>query len=117
MPMIGLFFYVRGRLIPYRIAPEQAEVYGDFLTSSISHDAVWQKGIGADIPVDFDCFPRGRVVYNTREQNYMVYIDSCLNTPEHIAEIIQGFGLADCSYAIGFDQHYQCHQCNREYYL
>lgn len=117
MPMIGLFFYVEGKLLAYKVALEDAEVYGDFLTSPVSHDTVWHKGVGLNRPVDFDYFPRGRVVYNKKQEKYIVYIDRCLDTPEHIAEILKAFGLVDCQQTIAFDEHYQCHRCNKEYFV
>lgn len=117
MPMIGLFFYVEGKLLAHQVAPAQVEIYGDFLTSSISHDTVWHQGVGINLPVDFDYFPRGRVVYNRKERKYIVYIDRCLNMPERIAEILKAFGLTDCQHTIAFDEHYQCHRCNKDYFV
>ena len=117
MPTIGLFFYVKGKLLAYKVILEKAEVYGDFLTCPVSHDAVWRKRIGTKFPVDFDYFPRGRVVYNTREEKYVIYIDKCLDTTEHIAKIVEAFGLADHEYVVEFDEHYQCHKCNKDYLI
>lgn len=116
MPTIGLFFHVKGKLLAYKVILEKAEIYGDFLTCPVSHDAVWRKRIRNKIPVDFDYFPRGRVVYNTREKRYVIYIDKCLDTPERIAEIVDAFGLANCECKIEFDVHYQCHLCNKGYF-
>ena len=117
MPTIGLFFSLNGKLLVYQTALNEAEVYGNFLTCPASHDTVWKKRIGNKTPVDFDFFPRGRIVYNTRENKFFVYIDKCLDTTEHIAKIIEVFELSDREYAIEFDEHYQCHLCNKEYFI
>lgn len=117
MPTIGLFFYVKGKLLAYKAAPEESEVYGDFLTCSVSHDEVWRERTGLKTPYDFDYFPRGRVVYNIRDDKYVVYIDKCLDEPVYINKIVEAFGLKNNVCVIGFDEHYQCHRCNKEYYI
>jgi len=115
MPMIGLFFSVKGKLLLYKVALEKAEAYGDFLTCPVSHDIVWRRRVGMN--VDFDYFPRGRVVYNTQERKYIIYIDKCLDTTELIAKIVEAFGLTNHEHTIEFDEHYQCHKCNKGYYI
>jgi hypothetical protein len=115
--MIGPFFRVRGKLKAQTISLTEAEDYGDYLTTSVSHDEVWRKIFGRGAAVDFDYFPRGRVVYNKRTERYTVYIDKCLDTPELIEEIAAAFGLQDSVYNVEFDEHYQCHGCNRHYII
>jgi hypothetical protein len=115
--MIGLFFHVRGMLKTHTIPLEDAEDYGNFKTTSVSHDEVWQREFGRGMAVDFDYFPRGRVVYNKRTERYTVFIDKCLDTPERIEEIAVAFGLPGGGYGIEFDEHYQCHRCNRDYII
>ena len=42
----------------------EAEKYGDFLNYPKSHMEIWDKYYYSKYHVDFDYFPRGRVVYN-----------------------------------------------------
>jgi hypothetical protein len=113
--MVGLFFHVKNSLLPHTCALALAEPYGGFLTFSESHDDVWRREYYRKYRVDFDYFPRGRVVYNTKAELFTVYIDRCVDTPELIAELLDSFGLVDRAYKIDYDEHYQCHKCNDNY--
>lgn len=62
--------------------------------------------------MDFDYFPRGRVVYNKKEKCYYIYHDKCI---EDLNEILKQY--KNENYKILEDFHYQCHKCNKNYVI
>ena len=58
----GLFFVVDGEWLLHMRALEEAEPYGDFHGYPENHDDVWQREYAHKYQVDFDYFPRGRIV-------------------------------------------------------
>ena len=112
---VGLFFIANDTLLLHKRTLADAESYGDFLTYPISHDDVWRHEYYKKYRVDFDYYPRGRVVYNHKKELFTVYIDKDLDKPEIMAKIISIFGLDGNNYKVDYDEHYQCHMCNENY--
>jgi hypothetical protein len=108
---VGLFFVVEGRVFLYACPLDRASWYGNFLTYPFSHDAVWGKALRARHKVDFDYYPRGRIVYDVPNGKYTVYHDRCC---ERAARLI-GERLAPRPVEYALDEHYQCHGCNPAY--
>lgn len=71
---VGLFFLVSGELLLHRCFLEKAEVYGDFINYPYSHDEIWEKHYREKYQVDFDFYPRGRIVYNKKDNHNIFYI-------------------------------------------
>jgi hypothetical protein len=113
--MIGIFFWYDDDLHAAAEALHEAEDYGDFKTTSLSHAALWETKLKNDQPYDFDYFPRGRVVYHMKSKRHTVYIDRDLNKPEILAKIIAFFKITAGQYTVKYDEHYQCHLCNKGY--
>ena len=111
---VGLFFVVNGALLLHKCTLAEAERNGDFLNHHESHYDVWQRDHASKYCVDFDYFPRGRVIYNNREERFIVYIDRCLDSLE-VERILAAFGLERNNSDVAFDEHYQCHMCNKDY--
>lgn len=84
--MVNIFFVIKGKLIKHECENEIAQKYGDFLNYPYSHMQIWDKHHYKKYHVDFDYFPRGRVIYNIKE-----------------------------NYKICTDYHYKCHNCNKNY--
>lgn len=89
---------------------EEAEKYGDFLNYPESHMEVWEKNYAKKYGVDFDFFPRGRVVYNLKEDCYYIYHDRCITDISEILKLYDGVRFKVCK-----DFHYQCYKCNKQY--
>ena len=108
---VCLFFYIHGQFVLHGCSLEEAEHYGDFLIYPESHFEVWEKNYAKKYGVDFDFFPRGRVAYRKIDQTYLLYYDRCIGENIHT--------LIDAHYEngvlLGYDEHYQCHKCNRNY--
>jgi hypothetical protein len=114
--MIGIFYYFDQHVHARPEALGKAEVYGELKTTSFSHLEFWENELKKNMPWDYDYFPRGRVVYGLKSRKYTLYIDRCLNDPEIIRSIAAEFGLSGKNgVGVRFDEHYQCHRCNRDY--
>ena len=108
---VGLFFYVNGRFLFRGIDLDMAEDYGEYLTYQESHYDIWEKYYEYRYQVDFDYYPRGRVVYKKTEDTYIIYYDQCIET-----EIVKMKSLyAGKKIMLELDEHYQCHMCNEFY--
>ena len=105
-----MFFVVKGKLLLHGCKNEEAEKYGDFLNYPESHMLVWEKNYAKKYGVDFDFFPRGRVVYNLKEECYYIYHDGCIKDLSEILKLYDGVNFKICR-----DFHYQCFKCNKGY--
>lgn len=114
-PKIGpaLFFCVQGRVLFHGCTLDEAESYGDFMNYPYSHDEIWRRSYKRLFNVDFDYFPRGRVVYRKTDDTYIIYYDSCME--EYIKKVSDRY--EGNKIAFGYDEHYKCHTCNEEYVL
>ena len=84
--MVNLFFKVNNKFLIHKCENEVAEKYGDFLNFPESHMEIWEKFYAKKYHVDFDYFPRGRVVYNINEKSKAVSLFKFLNIPPTIVD-------------------------------
>ena len=110
--MVNIFFYVKEKFLISKCRDAEAEKYGDFLNYPESHMEVWNKKYYDKYHVDFDFFPRGRVVYNVKEDCYYIYHDKCI---KDLSKILEEY--KDKKYKVCTDYHYQCHKCNKNYII
>ena len=109
----GLFFFVDGNLLLHRCSIKDSEPYGAFLNYPHSHYDIWGKYYENKYQVDFDYYPRGRIVYRKTDDTYLIYYDKCMeNNLDALLEHCQ-----DVCYELHYDEHYQCHQCNPDYII
>ena len=109
---VCLFFYVNGQFLIHGCALADAERYGDFLVYPESHFALWEKYYSKRYRVDFDFFPRGRVAYRQSDQTFQILYDRCIG--EAIHTLTSSY---DGTVSLGFDEHYQCRKCNKDYVI
>ena len=109
----ALFFYVKGELLFHSCAMDEGEPYGIFVNYPQSHLKVWDGRYKSLYKTAFDYFPRGRVVYRKDQDLFMIYHDPCMDevTCTSLFEPIYG----GHNYCLKTDEHYQCHNCNRNY--
>ncbi len=111
---IGIFWVIDGKVYAY-----QEEINEEALTertaltgiidSNYAHFSTWEENLASVYPeADFASFPRGRVVYDTRQGQAVVYVDECITNGE-IAKICAAFHLNNVR--IDYDEHYTCDQC------
>ncbi|WP_246777226.1 hypothetical protein [Microvirga sp. VF16] len=97
-----------------------AEPYGEFLTHPKGHYEFWEelRRGGAEplkrrgwpttiLAYEYEQWPRGRIVYNTKTNFFTLYADRKLQSPAIINQIISEFGLASENCAVQSDPHYR----------
>ena len=113
MNHVCLFFCVNGIFLVHGCSLEKAEPYGDYLIYPQSHFDIWEQHYALNYSVDFDYYPRGRVVYRKSDGTFQIYYDACLES------VIREWAAAHYSAPVRFarDEHYQCHSCNAGYVI
>src|SRR4051812_26554506 len=128
-PCVGIFWGLppekgerRRRIVVDRSAVAEAETYGDALTHARGHYEVWEEwqrigpsgllkqGLPPTIAFyEYEHFPRGRVVYNSVAERFVIYADRWLQNERDAAEIVRMFGLSDVTWSLKSDDHYRTH--------
>ena len=98
----------------------EAEEYGDFLTHPRGHYEVWekwQKRRGAPVADgsiakailehEYETFPRGRIVYHSKDRRFILYADRRLQQDHTIAVIAEKFDLPAGTFDVRSDEHYR----------
>ncbi|MDO8416859.1 MAG: hypothetical protein Q7S87_11695 [Agitococcus sp.] len=119
MPNVGIFFVINQYLLIDSVPLAQAEHYGNTLGYGGHYDywenlqavCVEEKSFKA---IAYDAFPRGRVVYFSQQQQFVVYADKCLNR-QQILKVAQAFNLSANQVRLARDEHYQCANCNADF--
>ena len=107
---VGPFFYFnrkhRGHtgLLADLMPVENAELYSDKLGNPQSHQKLFEQTASDE---DYINVPRGRVVFDTKANQAIIYIDRCLEAK--IFEIAMTFQLD--KHIIEHDEHYICPDC------
>lgn len=108
---VGLFFYVNGKFLFHGCGLDDAESYGDFLVYPESHFEIWNRHYSKNRGVDFDYFPRGRVAFRKSDETFLIYCDRCIT--DKITPLLEEYEGEKVE--IVHDEHYQCHNCNKDY--
>jgi len=108
---VGIFFIVDKSLLLYTCTLSEAEKGGDFLNYPESHDDCWRRNYYNEYNVDYDYFPRGRIVFNLKSKLFIIYHDICVTN--EIKNLYKNYAKA--RYELALDEHYQCHMCNLIY--
>jgi hypothetical protein len=108
------------RILADKISLAEAEPYGDFLTHPRGHYDVWSKWqklnaktlAEQDIPEavayhEYEEFPRGRIVYNTKTHQFIIYADRKLQRPNVINDITALFAISPGTFVVRSDAHYR----------
>jgi hypothetical protein len=116
-PSVGIFFSVQHKLWLDMTPLSQAGSYGEFRIHERGHDEYWELLIkqGA-VPShsEYEEYPRGRVAFNERTQQFSLLADRCiLRQKEGVAEIIKRMHLPAERTVTGTDPHYECPGCQR----
>lgn len=111
VPQISTFWYYNGTFIGDDIPYREAELYGDFLQNPNDHIDLWDSfKIILKSDKEYDYYPRGRVMMNTKIKKFIVVCDKCLLTNELKKEILYNFNLPK-STIFETDEHYKCKDC------
>ncbi|MGO9120685.1 MAG: hypothetical protein ACLQPD_24110 [Desulfomonilaceae bacterium] len=135
-PLVGIIYVIDHKIVdpsskeekelflsttPVKEAPD----YGKFkIHERMDHSNYWDEILQAVfrkthpfyLKLDYDFFPRGRVVYDTESDLYHLYLDKCIRKDaQMVSEIIREMNLPLSELKIGGDIHYQCKACNKNY--
>jgi len=117
IPHVGIFWLLNGKLIIDSMPLGKAEPYGDHLTYPRSHIDVWgQWRLGDKVPgeSEYEEFPRGRVMYNTKTRRFTLLADRCiLHDKDAVSRIMSELHLPSENTDKGTDAHYRCSSCLR----
>jgi len=119
-PAVGIFWLVADSIVIDRSTLDEAETYGDCITHAAGHYERWLEwqALGAArvaargypgqiISTEYDEWPRGRVVYETPHNRFILYADRRLQHPEIVGAIKKAFGLGDVETVVRSDSHYR----------
>lgn len=109
----ALFFYVNDNLLFHSCSIAEGEPYGIFINYPYSHYNIWMEKYYQEYKVDFDYYPRGRIVYRKIDNTFLIYYDRCMEL--QLDKIIDKF--QNVRYELNYDEHYQCHTCNKGYVI
>lgn len=66
--------------------------------------------------IDYDYYPRGRVVYNKTNDIYKLFVDPCISDQFSVDKIVDDLNLPYNKVVIDSnDEHYHCSSCNENY--
>jgi len=114
-PHVGIFWLFRDRLIIDATPLSEAEPYGSAMTHPRSHIDHWtwlQHNRAVPVDTEYEQCPRGRIVYDQREQRYHLLADKCiLGRRDVVAGIMEAMNLPPGKTSEGRDEHYRCFDC------
>lgn len=109
---VGAFYFIGNKIITNDIDVRNGESYGGYVNYS-SHWDLWRAFL-REYPeykgLNYDYFPRGRVVFDGNTHKYILYIDPKLNSDKYLSKIKSHYRLASGSYVLGDDEHYSSEQ-------
>jgi hypothetical protein len=95
-PMVGIFYFVRGKLLIEGSLLSEGESYGSSITHARAHTTMWSELIeaGQVLRAPYEENPRGRVNYHRDTERFTLMADWCIrNQNGLIAEIMKQLHL------------------------
>ena len=105
-PLIGPFFYIRGKLIFNACSLTEGREQAGKLDNSYGHDQLYDDHFKTGEFIDY---PRGRALWDKEKNHSIIYIDPCINREDVLPQIIAAFAIGD--YVVEYDDHYHCKNC------
>ena len=101
---VGPFFYINGAIKAAKTDVIKGNINDDFINGPISHFDYFQT-LGIDD--DYGHYPRGRVIYNNKTNEFIIYLDkSLINKKEVIEQIMYLYRLKNQNTLVKTDEHY-----------
>jgi hypothetical protein len=111
MPEVGLFWLIDNKLVADSIPWRQGDVYGGFYGGKSGHAALWttlQRLVPQWQGKEYTDFPRGRVLFDSMEEVFLVYSSRLLiNSLEVRKMILAEFNLPLAATKFAADYHYE----------
>jgi len=113
-PCVGIFWLVDKRLVIDTTPFSKAESYSTALTHPTGHIDYWTRlqSTGA-VPaeVEYEELPRGRVVFDGREQRFKLYADACILRKKSVVKKLLRLLHLPSDTPLSTDPHYKCYCC------
>ncbi len=108
---IGIFWVIGNEILLHRewlSKREEKEKGKEVVDSRTLHIYEWEIH-ERDYPLDdFATYPRGRIMYDVRRNEHIIYADKCIKM-EQIAKIVELCYIR--KYVVAYDEHYRCDKC------
>ena len=108
MPKVGPFFKIKGKYLYDAISIDKCESSTGVLDNPCSHESLFENRYSKEL--DYIDYPRGRVLWDTKESRGIIFIDPCIKSQTTISKIAEIFCLPD--YIVKEDLHYHCKRCS-----
>lgn len=113
-PQVGIFWYTKHKLLLDSIPLANADScggYKNYPQGHIDRWKLWQEMGTVSNDVEYEVWPRGRVIFDIKADKFMLLADTCiLRRPKIIKEIITALELPNNTKLIT-DLHYRCYKC------
>ena len=110
MPEVGIFWLIDNKLVANSIPWRQADIHGGFYNGKNDHGALWtmlQRLMPQWKGNEYTDFPRGRVLFHSTEEVFLVYLSQAIvKSPGVRAMILAEFKLPLA--ATKFEADYHC---------
>lgn len=116
---MGIFFIVNDSIIADKIS-DKCAAKNKFFIEHGEHYNFWlnlnpaTKSDGDFKAHAYDYYPRGRVVIDIQLNKISLFIDRCAGESA-INQVIKMFELYSKQIQVRYDEHYQCHSCNKQF--
>jgi hypothetical protein len=113
---VGIFFWFYCKLFAQATPLSKAERYAHSLTHANGHPAFWselQSSGTVPAETEYDEVPRGRVTYDTVQDQAFLLHDRCIPT-KAILQVIRTLHLPKGKVVVAGDLHYRCPRCTEK---
>lgn len=117
-PELAVFWYISevGIFIGDRGNISKGVYFGDFCQLDCDHFDRWETWKKAyHLPEsEYDYYPRGRIMFNSKIHKYVVVCDLCISNSETIKRLLcYEYGLDKNKVVWVTDEHYDCNTCRK----
>jgi hypothetical protein len=111
MPEVGIFWLIDKKLVADSIPWRRADVYGGYYSGKNNHATFWttlQRLMLRWKGKEYTDFPRGRVLFDSMEESFLVYSSrGIVNSPDLRTMIVREFNLPLAATKFVADFHYE----------
>ena len=110
-PKIGIFWIYKSKIYLKSIETRKVNAIENFIDSDFAHYKVWDEisSQNQDFYLyEYEDIPRGRIVFNIKDKQYIVYSNNeIINSGKAKELILNAFNLQDEKVAFRYDFHYE----------
>lgn len=117
-PQLAVFWYIpeTNTFVGDRGDISEGTYSGNFCELNYNHSERWAMWKGAyRVPdVEYDHYPRGRIIFNSKTHKYVVACDPCIVDKEKFKRAVcHEYGLDRNKVVWEIDEDYDCNECRR----